>query len=211
MKKLWILLCLMWIGSFVNADTINFKDGRSISGKILEKTDQSVKIDLNGLTMTYFADEIKDVDGQALGVAPTVVPVVKAPTPVNIPATVNIGSDSNPEDPVKKRVLILKFIDVFGTRRAMTQSLEGLLSALATQRSEDAQKIRQKFRVDEVIEKLIPLYDKHFTSDDLKAYIDFYSSPQGQKLLLSIGVIMKESITVGADYLREKFPEMDRK
>ena len=61
---------------------------------------------------------------------------------------------------------------------------------------------------DEMIERLIPLYDKHFTSQDLKTYIDFYSSEKGQRLMVSIGAVTKESIEVATAYLKEKFPEV---
>ena len=115
------------------------------------------------------------------------------------------------EDPTQKRALILKFINVFGTRKAMTANLNGMVNMLAQQRPEDAQKIRDRVNVDEIIERLIPLYDKHFTSEELKTYIDFYSSAKGAKLIISIGDIMKESVQVGANYLKEKFPEMQEK
>ena len=106
----------------------------------------------------------------------------------------------------QKRALILKFIDVFGTRTVMTKNLEAMVNAIARQRPQEAQTFRDRIKVDEIIELLIPLYDKYFTAEDLKEYISFYSSPNGQKLVSSIGSIMKESVGVSAQYFREKFP-----
>ena len=62
--KILFGLCLMLLtSSLVFAETIHLKNGNSVSGKILEKNAQSVKVDTNGVSMTYYADEIKDIDG----------------------------------------------------------------------------------------------------------------------------------------------------
>lgn len=105
----------------------------------------------------------------------------------------------------QKKELILKFIDVFGTRTVMTKNFEAMVNAIAKQRPQEAQQFHDRIKVDEIIERLIPLYDKYFTVEDLKEYINFYSSPGGQKLVSSIGSIMKESVGVSAQYFREKF------
>ena len=211
MKKLWVFLCIMLLSSAVFAETIHFQNGRSMSGKILEKSAQSVKIDLNGVAVTYYADEIKDIDGQPMAPEPAAVPT-PAPTPTPIPVSVvNPVVSSATEDPAEKRTLILKFIDVFGTRASLTHNFEGMLNVLSQQKPQEAQKISDRVKVDEIIERLIPLYGKHFTAEELKTYIDFYSSAKGQKLIASIGAIMKESIQVSADYFREKFPEIGKK
>ena len=47
--------------------------------------------------------------------------------------------------------------------------------------------------------------------EDLKTYIDFYSSSKGQKLIISITAVLQESVQVSVDYLKEKFPEMVEK
>lgn len=107
---------------------------------------------------------------------------------------------------VQKKALILKFIDVFGTRTVMTKNLDAMINAISRQRPQEAQKFRDRIKVDEIIERLIPLYDKYFTEEDLKDYITFYSSPQGQKLVASIGSIMRDSVGVSVQYFREKFP-----
>jgi hypothetical protein len=93
----------------------------------------------------------------------------------------------------------------------MSNSLEGMINNLAKQKPEEAQKMRDRIKVDEIIDRLIPLYDQHFTADDLQAYIDFYSSPKGKKLLTEIPSLMKESVGVSAKYFTEKFPEITKK
>ncbi len=206
MKLLFTFLLSLLLNSSALAATIHFKDGRTISGKILQQDSSLVKIDLNGLAMTYYVDEIKDIDGKVMEsfVSKSSAHVVVKPTVSLVPQFPLI----TPDDPVEKRTLMLKFIDVFGTRSAMTRNLEAMLNSIEQQNPLEAKKIRDNFKVDEVIERLIPLYDKHFSSDELKAYIDFYSSYKGKKLITSVGEIMKESVEVSANYLKEKFPEI---
>ena len=194
----------MFVSSAAFAETINFKTGRSVQAKILEKEATSIKADVNGMTMTYYADEIKDIDGKALDGSAS---VADSPTP-SITATKITPAGGIKEDRNEKRALILKFIDVFGTRNAMTKNFDTLMNALAEQKPKDAKVIREKFKIDEVIERIIPLYDKYFTSEELKTYIEFYSSPKGQKLITNIGSVMKDTVDVGTKYLNEKFPEI---
>jgi len=191
MKRLIMFLFCMCLSSIAYAETIHLKNGNNVSGKILVQDEKSVKINSNGLEMIYYADEIIDIDGK---------PMMPQP---KVSKTQELS-----EDPKVKRELILKFIDVFGTRKAMTHSIEVLLNNLSQQRPQEVEKLRERFKIDEMIERLIPLYDKHFSSEDLKTYIAFYSTAQGQKLISSIGIIMNESVRVGAEYLKEKFPEI---
>src|SRR3989338_11246913 len=113
--------------------------------------------------------------------------------------------EAQPAVMVEKRELILKFIDVFGTKRVMEQNLQTMFEDMGSD-DPQTQKFKDNVRVDEIIEQLIPLYDKHFSADELKAYITFYSSAEGQKLLQTIPVLMEESVDISAKYFEEKFP-----
>jgi hypothetical protein len=45
------------------AETIILKSGKTIEGKLIEKTDKYIKIDFYGVPLTYYIDEIKSIDG----------------------------------------------------------------------------------------------------------------------------------------------------
>ena len=104
--------------------------------------------------------------------------------------------------------MILKFIDVFGTRQALSNNFDLMLKQIEKEKPDEAQKIRQRVKVDEIIERLLPIYDRNFTSVDLKAFIAFYGSPEGQKLIGTIPELMKESVQESVKYMEEKFPEV---
>ena len=126
--------------------------------------------------------------------APAPVEPVAPALPVAAPSAVLTGD---------KKAKILKFIDVFGTRETMKMNFEQILASMPPQ---DAEKLKGAFNIDDVIQELLPLYDKYFTSEDLDGFIQFYSSPTGKKLVQTIPTIMKESVDVSAKYFEEHLP-----
>ena len=60
------------------------------------------------------------------------------------------------------------------------------------------------FNVEEIIERLVPLYDKYYTEKELWSIVEFYESPAGKKALEVTPEIMKESIGVSLEYFKEK-------
>jgi hypothetical protein len=123
-----------------------------------------------------------------------------------VPGLVRAQDAAAPAASTKKE-LILKFIDVFGTKDAMKQNLDEMLKTLPEDEP-DTKKLKANINVDEIIDRLVPIYDKQFSEAELKAFIAFYSSPEGQKLVRGIPVIMRDSVDVSTQYFQEKFPEM---
>jgi hypothetical protein len=104
-----------------------------------------------------------------------------------------------------KKDLILKFIDVFGTKKSMYANFAQMMNTLPPAQSEVFQKT---FKVDEIIQDLVPLYDKHFTEADLKALIDFYTTPIGRKLVETIPLLMNESVEVSSKYFEAHMSQL---
>ena len=200
MRSIYLGLMMALIVSPAMAETVFLKDGRIVEGKILEKTDKGVKVDVNGTAMTYYADEIKTVDGQPLPKPVLPVPAYIAEANSNTPAVVDSA----------KRELIVKFIEVFGTKAAMIQNLGNMMKSLPAD-DPQSQRLKDSIKVDEILERLVPVYDKQFSEEELQKFIDFYSSPAGRKLLQGIPVIMQKSVQVSAEYFQEKFPELKAK
>lgn len=59
--SLILVICLQFsVSAF--AETIVLKSGEIVEGKLIEKTDKYIKIDFQGVPLTYFLDEIQSVD-----------------------------------------------------------------------------------------------------------------------------------------------------
>lgn len=66
MSKNFILFFLILLStiSFSFAVTIELKSGKIISGDLIEKTSDHIKINLYDITLTYYLNEIKTIDGE---------------------------------------------------------------------------------------------------------------------------------------------------
>ena len=187
------------------AATVHLADGRIVLGDIVKQDSKSLQVIADGVTMTYYADEIKDVDGQPFG---QIRPASGSPAAqLEAASSANGVSASAVIDPDKK-ALILKFIDVFGTRQALTNNFEMMLKQIEKDKPAEAQKIRDRVKIDEIIDRLLPVYDRNFSSEDLKAFIAFYGSDEGRKLITTMPELLKESVQESIKYMKEKFPEI---
>lgn len=61
-KRLLILLFVSCLPVSIFAETIVLKSGKTVEGKLIEKTDKYVKIDFQGVPITYFIEEIEKVE-----------------------------------------------------------------------------------------------------------------------------------------------------
>jgi hypothetical protein len=70
MKKIFLtgfIVLIMTYAAF--AETVILKTGQKVEGKITEKTDKYIKVDLEGVNLTYFLDEVASIDGQKVEAA----------------------------------------------------------------------------------------------------------------------------------------------
>lgn len=61
-------------------------------------------------------------------------------------------------------------------------------------------KFQQKMNTRELVEKIIPIYDKYYSTEDIKAVNAFYETPAGQKLLSTLPQVMQEAMKVGQEW-----------
>jgi len=65
-RSLVLIMLLVSLGShfFVFAETVRLKSGQTIEGKIIEETDEYIKIDFQGVPLTYSFDEVDNINGR---------------------------------------------------------------------------------------------------------------------------------------------------
>jgi hypothetical protein len=104
----------------------------------------------------------------------------------------------------EKRTEIEKMLRLTGMGKLMEQMKGQMISGLKAQISQVPEgfweKFAQKMDTHELLEKIIPVYDKYYTIEDLKAVNAFYESPAGQKVLSSLPQIMQESMKIGQEW-----------
>ncbi|HET6842512.1 MAG TPA: DUF2059 domain-containing protein [Candidatus Angelobacter sp.] len=62
--------------------------------------------------------------------------------------------------------------------------------------------------IQEMMEAVIPVYQRHLTRSDIEALITFYSSPVGQKLLHEQPAMIRESVQAGSEIGRKRLDEI---
>lgn len=97
---------------------------------------------------------------------------------------------------------IRRLLDLTGTR----DMVDGMKSSMLEQFRRNAPgmpdgmltELMTELKADDLVESMIPVYSKHFTSADIKQLIAFYQSPFGRKVLREMPQIITESNEVGA-------------
>lgn len=70
MKVLTLLTALMFITSFVSAETITLTSGKVIEGEVVERTDELIKVDTGvGVIITYYLDEVANVSDSSMEIS----------------------------------------------------------------------------------------------------------------------------------------------
>lgn len=121
----------------------------------------------------------------------------QVPSATNAPATVTVPSTIDPA----KAAEIKKLLDLTGVLKLMDQMKTRMLESFKDQHpgvSPDVWKhVDQEMDMNQLLNDLIPLYDKYYTLDDLKAANAFYESPAGRHFLAATPQLMRESMQIG--------------
>jgi hypothetical protein len=64
---------------------------------------------------------------------------------------------------------------------------------------------------DELIDAMVPVYQKHFTKGDVDALVAFYSSPTGEKMVKELPAILSESMQAETGVMQEMMAKMTQR
>jgi len=68
--------------------------------------------------------------------------------------------------------------------------------------------VRAVLSIDDMLEAVIPIYQRHFTVDDVNAIIAFQNSPVGKKMTSLQPVMMQESVQALTPLQQRAVPEL---
>ncbi len=101
---------------------------------------------------------------------------------------------------------------------AKTAARQAFLADVEKPTPEDMQRLdrlldgfTRAFSVDQMIEDMVPIYQKHLTKSDVEGLIAFYSTPLGQKLLNEMPAMTEEAMQVSSERMRSRLDEMMEK
>ena len=170
------------------AETIYLKDGRIVKGKIVNEGSYYVIVMEGKMPRRYYNDQILRIEKDEESYDYELDAVHIDPSQFE---------DVSPE----KVNLIITLMEVNGTRQNMQTNIEQIIAQAPLERRPDFEAL---FDIDEIIKQLIPIYDKYYTQEELKAMIDFYRSAPGKKLVEATPQIMKEALQGSVEYFQQK-------
>lgn len=113
----------------------------------------------------------------------------------------------------EKMALIREVLVVTGTEAMMEQSMQQMLENFKTSMPQGSQvldRLKGKFRAAELIPGLIEIYDRHLSKEDIRALLQFYRSPAGQRVLKEMPAVLQESMAAGQAWGKKKGEEVMR-
>jgi len=119
-------------------------------------------------------------------------------------------ADVSPE----KKIEIEKMLRLTGMEKLVNQMMAQMITSFKTMNTHVPEEFWTKFQKQmdsrELIDKMIPLYDKYYSLQDLKAANTFYESPAGQRILSVTPQITQEAMKIGQAWGQEKAQEVEQ-
>lgn len=70
---------------------------------------------------------------------------------------------------------------------------------------------RKEMNMEEFVEMVIPIYDKHYTEDEIKELIAFYNTPVGKKTIQVMPALMQDCMIMGQEWGRKTWEKVQKK
>jgi hypothetical protein len=97
------------------------------------------------------------------------------------------------------------------SREAIKRRHPSITQEELTQMDKESEEIARNFPVNELIEDMVPVYQKHLSKADVDAMIGFYSSPTGKKLLHEMPAITAEGMQAVYPRLQKNMDDILRR
>ena len=148
----------------------------------------------------------------------------QSPAPAGSPKAVTPGKASSTpsgllaNDPEKYK-MIIETMEYMKTSHfaedMMAQTLSAMKSSVPGVPDSFWTDFQKKLSTNDLQERLISIYDRYFTKDDLRAALAFYQTPSGQKMLSEMPALARDSMAAGQEWSRktgeEAAKELDRR
>ena len=136
-------------------------------------------------------------------------------------------AQQNPADAPATQADVEKYLDVMHSREMTNQVIEAMAKPLQQMAHEEylkhkdvlppdyeiklnkmVQDMLKEMPWEEMIQAMVPAYQKHFTKGDLDALSAFYSTPTGQKVLHEMPGLMADSMQVMMPFIQQHIEKM---
>jgi len=136
-------------------------------------------------------------------------------------------AQQNPKDAPASKEDVQRCLEAMHSRELMSQMIDAMMKPMHQMLHEQYLKDKDKLPADfesrmdklvddymksfpwnEMLQSMVPVYQRHFTKGDIDAIVAFYSAPTGQKLLKEMPEIMAESMQTMMPLLQKQMTSM---
>lgn len=186
-RTFFLFMFLFLTSASGRAETIHLKDGGVVKGKIVSRGSYHIVVMEGNMPRRYYNEQVLRIEEDEGGKH-------------------ELGGGTL--DPSKfegispeKAELILTLIEVNGVRKSIQENMERTIrQAPAGYQTQ----LEQLFDVNEIIQYLVPIYDKYYSDEELKGIIDFFRSPSGQKVIEVTPKIVQETMQASVEYFKKR-------
>jgi hypothetical protein len=138
-------------------------------------------------------------------------------------------AQQDPADGPATKADIQRYLEVTQSREMMSKMIDAMMKPMHQMIHEQYEKDKDKLPADfearsgkvmddylkkfpweEIIEAMVPVYQKHLTKGDVDHLVAFYSSPTGQKFLHEMPAITSEAMQAMMPLIRQTMDAMTR-
>ena len=126
-------------------------------------------------------------------------------------------------DETSQRALAAKLVDMTNGKDSMRAGIETIINNVIENMHSHGlpeagvDEIRAAFgkwydaeiNFDDVRPKMVEIYVRDFSEDDLKQIVAFYESPVGQKTIKNMPNVMRQTAMIAQEYTKEKIPSLN--
>jgi hypothetical protein len=136
-------------------------------------------------------------------------------------------AQQDPADSPASKEDVQRYFEVMQSREMMSKMIDAMLKPMHQMMHEQYEKDKDKlpadfetrmnkvmddtmkrFPWDEMLDSMVPVYQKHFTRGDIDHLVAFYSTPTGQKLLRELPAITAEAMQSMLPIMKQKINAM---
>ncbi|NLF40097.1 DUF2059 domain-containing protein [bacterium] len=115
------------------------------------------------------------------------------------------GADINVAEAAReKRALVHELLRITSTKEQAQQIFATMIRDMP---KESQVAMSEILNVDEMVAQVVPVYEKHYSSEELRGIIAFYNTPIGQRMLAVQPLIIQDSMIVMKVYVQKKLAE----
>jgi len=138
-------------------------------------------------------------------------------------------AQQSPADSPATKEDVQRYLEVMHSREMMSKMLDAMTKPMHQMMHEQYERDKDKlppdfeartnkliddylkqFPWDEILQSMVPVYQKHFTKGDIDQLVAFYLSPTGQKLLKELPAITSESMQTMLPLMQQQIEKMTR-